>query len=283
MAPRSQPTARQVRLGTELRRLREASGLKGREVAALLSSTSAQISQVEAGLAGVSEERVRRLAAHYACTDQPYIDALVAMAADRTQGWWEEFKGVLPPPFLDTAELEHHATFLREVVIAYVPGLFQLPDYARAVYSYVMPGIPNSELEPRLEHRMKRRTVLEGDHPTPYEAIVHEAALRIRVADRRVARAQLEAILHQTEHDHVSVRVIPFDQDDFAGAGATMMYLGGPLARLDTGLRDSPTGTAVIDAEPHLVRLRTLLSQVEKSSLAPAQSRDFIHHMLKEL
>lgn len=283
MAPRSQPTARQVRLGTELRRLREAAGLKAREVAALLHSTSAQISQVEAGFAGVSEERVRRLAAHYACADEALIEALVAMATDRTRGWWEEFRGSLPPPFLNTAELEHHATFLREVVIAYVPGLFQLPEYARAVYSYVIPGIPESELEPRLEHRMRRRTVLEGEKPTPYEAIVHEAALRIRVVDRRVARAQLEAILHQTELDHVSVRVIPFDQDNFAGAGATMMYLGGPLARLDTGLRDSPTGTAVIDAEPHLVRLRALLGQVEKSSLSPAQSREFIHRMIKEL
>ncbi|MFD6437487.1 helix-turn-helix domain-containing protein [Streptomyces venezuelae] len=283
MAPRSQPTARQVRLGTELRRLREATGLKARDVAALLSSTSAQISQVEAGLAGVSEERMRRLAAHYACADEAFIEALVAMATDRTRGWWEEFRGILSPPFLNTAELEHHATFLREVVIAYVPGLFQIPDYARAVYSYVIPGIPDSELEPRLEHRMRRRTVLEGEHPTPYEAIVHEAALRIRVADRRVARAQLKAILHQTDLDHVSVRVIPFDQDNFAGAGATMMYLGGPLARLDTGLRDAPTGTAVIDAEPHLVRLRALLGQVEKSSLSPARSQDFIHHMIKEL
>ncbi|MEU8959484.1 helix-turn-helix transcriptional regulator [Streptomyces sp. NPDC048518] len=283
MAPRSQPTARQVRLGTELRRLREAAGLKAREVAALLSSTSAQISQVEAGFAGVSEERVRRLAAHYACADQALIEALVALATDRTRGWWEEFKGVLPPPFLDTSELEHHATFLREVVITYVPGLFQIPDYARAVYSYTTPGIPDSELNPRLDHRMRRRTVLQGADPTPYEAFIHEAALRIRVADRRVARAQLKAILAQTDHDHVSVRVIPFDQDNFAGAGATMMYLGGPLTRLDTGLRDSPTGTAIIDAEPHLARLRALLAQVNKSSLDPAPSRDFIHHVLKEL
>ncbi|WP_447038421.1 helix-turn-helix domain-containing protein [Streptomyces sp. DSM 118878] len=283
MAPRSQPSARQVRLGTELRRLRESTGLKAREVAALLKSTSAQISQVEAGLAGVSEERVRNLAARYACTDEAFIEALVAMATDRTRGWWEEFKGVLPPPFLNTAELEHHATFLREVVIAYVPGLFQLPDYARAVYSYVMPGAPDSQLEPRLEHRIRRRAILERENPAPYEAIIHEAALRIRVADRKVARRQLEAIVQQTDREHVSVRVIPFEQDNFAGAGATMMYLGGPLTRLDTGLQDSPTGTAIIDAEPHLLRLRTLLGQVEKSALDPAQSRDFIHRMSKEL
>ncbi|MFD9203963.1 helix-turn-helix domain-containing protein, partial [Streptomyces anthocyanicus] len=64
MPPRSHPTARQARLGTELRRLREASGLKARDVAAFLNSTSTQMSQMEAGIAGVSAQRIRRLAAH---------------------------------------------------------------------------------------------------------------------------------------------------------------------------------------------------------------------------
>ncbi|WLW54507.1 helix-turn-helix domain-containing protein [Streptomyces sp. YU58] len=283
MAPRSQPTARQVRLGTELRRLREAAGLKAREVAGLLNSTSAQISQVEAGLAGVSAERVRRLAAHYACTDEALIDALVAMATDRTRGWWEDFRGVLPTPFLDVAELEHHATFLHDVVIIHVPGMLQTPDYARAVFSYMNPGLPPSELEPRVEHRMRRRTILEGDKPTPYEAIVHEFALRIRVSDRRVAHAQLKQLLDLSERDHVTVRVIPVDQDDFAGGGAAMMYLGGPVPRLDTGLRDAPVNKGPIDAEAQLQRLRTLLLKVGKASLAPAQSRDFIHRVAKEL
>ncbi|AXG54528.1 hypothetical protein SLCG_3373 [Streptomyces lincolnensis] len=283
MAPRSQPTARQVRLGTELRRLREAAGLKARAAAGLLNSTSAQISQVEAGLAGVSAERVRRLAAHYSCTDEALIDALVAMATDRTRGWWEDFRGVLPTPFLDIAELEHHATFLHDVVIIHVPGMLQTPDYARAVFSYMNPGLPASELEPRVEHRMRRRAVLVGDRPTPYEAIVHEFALRIRVSDRRVAHAQLKHMLDLSEQDHVTVRVIPVDQDDFAGGGAAMMYLGGPVPRLDTGLRDAPVNKGPIDAEAQLQRLRTLLLKVGKASLAPAQSRDFIHRVAKEL
>ncbi|MFG2370729.1 helix-turn-helix domain-containing protein [Streptomyces sp. NPDC048504] len=283
MAPRSQPTARQVRLGTELRRLREAAGLKAREAASLLNSTSAQMSQVEAGFAGVSEERVRRLAAHYACTDEALIDALVAMATDRTQGWWEDFRGVLPTSFLDLSELEHHAVFQHEVVITHVPGLLQTPDYARSVFSYMNPGLPSSELEPRVEHRMRRRAVLEVDSPTPYEAIVHEFALRIRVSDRRVARAQLKQMLDLSEQDHVTVRVIPVDQDDFAGAGAAMIYLGGPVPRLDTGLRDAPVNKGPLDTEAQLQRLRTLLLKVGKASLAPAQSREFIHHLAKEL
>ncbi|MGW3283979.1 helix-turn-helix domain-containing protein [Streptomyces sp. NPDC001002] len=283
MAPRSHATARQVRLGTELRRLREAAGLKAREVAELLNSTSAQISQVELGLSGASEERVRRLAAHYACTDEALVDALVAMATDRTRGWWEEYRGVLPPVFQDTAEIEHHARFLREVVITHVPGLLQTADYARAVYRYMMPELPESELNPRVEHRMRRHGVVEGDAPVPYETIIHEFALRVRVADRQTSLDQLRAILEQIEQGHVTVRVVPTDQDGFAGAEASMMYVGGPIGRLDTALRDSPTGTAFIDAEPQLKQLRTLLHKVEEASLDPAASRDLIHRLTKEL
>ncbi|WP_155054032.1 helix-turn-helix domain-containing protein [Streptomyces blattellae] len=282
MAPRSQPTARQVRLGTELRRLREAAGLKAREIAGLLNSTSAQISQVEAGLSGVSEERVRRLAAHYACTDAALVEALVAMATDRTRGWWEEFRGVLPPVFLDVAELEHHATFLREVVITHIPGLFQTSDYARAVFGYMVPELPPSELEPRVEHRMRRRVAIEGEAAAEYETIVHEFALRLLVADRKVARAQLAEILRQIERGH-TVRVIPLDTTGFAGAGSEMMYVGGPLPRLDTVLRDFPHGTAFLDAESQLDRFRMFFRKVESAALGPVPSRDFIHRIAKEL
>lgn len=125
---------------------------------------------------GVSqrEERLRRLAAHYACTDEMLIGALVAMATDRTRGWWDEWRGMLPQVTQDVAEAEHHAKFLREVVITYVPGLLQTPEYARAVFTYTRPELLASEVALRVDHRMQRRAVIEGDDPTPYETIVHE-------------------------------------------------------------------------------------------------------------
>ncbi len=283
MPPRSNPTARQVRLGTELRRLREAAGLKAREAAAFLNSTSGQMSHVELGIAAVSAERVRRLAAYYACTDEALIDALVSMATDRTRGWWEEYRGILPPAFLDTAEAEHHATYLREVVIMHVPGLLQTADYARAVFSYMRPELPDSEVTPRVEHRMNRRVIIERDVPTPYETVIHEFALRVHVAGRQMSRAQLHFILDEIEQQRATVRVIPVDYEGFAGAGASMMYLGGPVPQLDTGLRDSPTGAAFCDAEAQLENLRTLFRKVRSASLDPVASRDLIHRLTKEL
>ncbi|MCT7350887.1 helix-turn-helix transcriptional regulator [Streptomyces sp. 15-116A] len=278
MTTRREPTARQLRLAVELRRLREAADLTARQAAALLGVNPVQISHIESGLSGVSEERLRRLASHYACTDSEFIDALAAMATDRTRGWWEEYRGLLPTSFLDLAELEHHATFLREVAILYVPGLLQTEDYARAVFSARVPELTPGELELRLRHRLRRQQLT-----VPYELLIHEAALRIRVGDKAAARAQLTKLVELSESDSLTLRVIPFDLDGFGRAASSMTYVGGPIPKLDTVVRDVPTGLAFIDSEAQLTAFRTRFRKVGDVALDPERSRDFISRLAKEL
>ncbi|KAF5995410.1 helix-turn-helix domain-containing protein [Streptomyces sp. RLB3-17] len=278
MVLRREPTARQMRLGIELRRLREAAGLTAVEAAALLGTGRVQISHIESGLTGVSEQRLRRLTSHYACSDEEFIEALVAMATDRTHGWWEEYRGLLPTSFLDLSELEHHAQFQRHVAILYVPGLLQTEDYARAVFSSRLPELTQEEVELRIRHRMARQEIT-----LPYEVVLHEAALRIRVSDRATSKAQLNRLLELSEADHIALRVIPFDVDDFAKASSTMTYVGGPLTKLDTVVRDAPHGSVLIDSEAQLNTYRTSFRRVEAASLEPELSREFIHKLTKEL
>ncbi|MFG2514348.1 helix-turn-helix domain-containing protein [Streptomyces sp. NPDC048584] len=283
MARRQQPTARQMRLGLELRKLREAAGLKAREAAALLGADSVQMSQIESGISGVSEARIRRLAAHYSCANEKLIAALVGMASDRTSGWWEEYRGDLPTQFLDLSELEHHARYRRDVDFLHVPGLLQTEEYSRALFSYVNPEFPEDEVERWVEHRMRRKVIIERADPVTYEAVIHEGALRIRVGDRAAARRQLARVLVMSEISHISVRVIPFDVDGFGGAGSVMVYAGSVVPELDTVVRDGPNGPVFIDAEAQLNRYRTLFRRVEAVSLDPERSRDFIQGLTKEL
>lgn len=278
MSQRRETTARQMRLAIELRRLRQSAGLTATEAAALLGVQRVQMSQIEAGLVGVSEERVRRLASHYACTGKEFIDALVAMATDRTRGWWEEYRGLLPTPFLDLSELEHHAQFQHHVAILYVPGLLQTEDYARAVFSSRLPELTHDELELRIQHRKARQEIT-----VPYKAVIHEAALRIRVSDCATSKDQLNRLLELSEADHITLRVIPFDLDGFASAANTMTYVGSPVSKLDTVVRDAPHGSVFIDSEAQLNIYRTSFRRVEDTSLEPEKSRDFIHNLAKEL
>lgn len=283
MARRKQPTARQERLGSELRKLREAAGLKGLEAAALLGTDSAQISQIEFGTAGVSEDRVRRLAAQYSCTDDELIEALVAMATDRTHGWWEGYRGLLPTSFLDLSELEYHADYRWDVDLLHIPGLLQTEDCARALFSRRVPELLESEVELRVRHRMQRRVIFEGAQPVPYQALIHEAALRIKVGGRAAMRAQLARVLEFSDAEHITVRVIPFDLDSFADTGSAMVYVGGAVPKLDTVVRDAPHGAVFIDSEAQLGVFRTHFRRVEGVALGPERSRDLIHRLAKEL
>lgn len=280
--PRKQPTARQERLGCELRKMREAAGLTAREAAQLLGVVPVTVSQIESGVTGVSEARLRRMAANYSCGDGEFIDALVRMAADRTRGWWEEYREVLVPAFANLAELEHHAHRMTVIGTSHVPGLFQTEEYARAIFTYWRPDLDEGEVRLRAEHRMRRATVLNRAEAVPYTAIMHEAVLRTRVADRRIARAQLDNILRLSELPHVTVRAIPLDVDGFGGGGPGMLYATGPVAALDTVQMDTPNGPFFVDEAAQLRKLRAIFSKAESLSLEAPKTREFILRLMKE-
>lgn len=153
------------------------------------------------------------------------------------------------------------------------------PPWQGGAVRFRGPDIPQriSEegLETRVEFRLRRQRALEG---VRYLALVHEAALRIRVADRKVAREQLSHLLES----EVAVRVVPFDVDGFAGVVDPVVYAGGPVPRLDTAMVDSQHGSAFLDAEAQLVRYREVLRKVEAAALEVVESREFIHRLVRE-
>ncbi|MES4901299.1 MULTISPECIES: helix-turn-helix transcriptional regulator [unclassified Streptomyces] len=284
MPPRSTPTARQERLGIELRKMREAAAMTARDAARLLGVDPAKVSHIECGRVGVSEERVRRLAAFYSCGDTALVDALSAMTYEqRGEGWWETYRGVLPAPMLDLAEMEHHATYLRTIQITHAPGLFQTEDYARTVFSFTFPRLPQTEMEARLAFRMERQRILLRDELQPFEAIVHEAALRMRFGGRKVARAQLERLQELCERPKVTMRVIPFKAEEPIGSGHAMYYTGGPVPQLDTVQIDTAPGVSLLHAEPHLKKYRTLFEAVKEATLDYGESRELLASIIRDL
>ncbi|MGW7623118.1 helix-turn-helix domain-containing protein [Streptomyces antimycoticus] len=283
MPQRSVPTARQLRLGTELRRLRERAGLTSTESGRLLGTNQTAISNIEASRFGVSAERLRALARNYSCADEALIAALVDMTTPRKRGWWEEYREILPTGLLDLAELEHHAVALRTAYIAHIPGLLQTSEHAREIFRQAVPPLPPPDVEHRVSHRVKRQAILYRDKPTPYTAIVHEAALRMRFGGPVTARAQLQHILDMSEHDHIKVLVIPFDAGSFPGAGQSVCYVSGPVPQLDTVQLDAEYGSELLDAAAQLEKYRVVLDRMEAVALPEKQSRDFIRHIVSTL
>lgn len=283
MPPRSTPTARQERLGAELRKIRERAGVTARAAAALLGTNPIQQSAYEAGRSGISEERIRCLAAHCGCDDVAYVDALVSMANERGKGWWEGYRGTVVEQGLALAESEHHATRIRTFQVVHIPGLLQTEDHMRALFNYASQHVPPSHVDTFVAYRSQRQQVLDEPSGTPYEAIVHEAALRIRVGGREATRTQLKRLLERSDAANVTVRVLPFDTDDFAGTGYSMLYLHGPVPQLDTVQIDTGHDSEFFDAEARLLQYRRRYERVTAAALPVAESRDLIARIAHEL
>ncbi|MEW2118734.1 helix-turn-helix transcriptional regulator [Streptomyces sp. NPDC005474] len=284
MPPTNSPSLRQRRLGAELRKLRERTGLTATGAAALLGVNQARVSMIETGRTPISADRLRSMAHIYDCGDEELVDALASMTGRRTRGWWEEYRDHVPVALVDLAELEHHASGLRAALLIHIPALLQTNDHARALFRAVVPPMRQYEIEHRLTHRMKRQGVLHRADPPPYTALVHEAALRMNFGGSVVARGQLKHLLDMSELPHVTVRVIPFDTDHFPTTGQSFDYVVGPVGQLDTVQLDSHHGACeFLDAEAQLSKYRAVLDRMESCALPPAGTRDFIRHLIQDL
>ncbi|WP_377269809.1 helix-turn-helix domain-containing protein [Peterkaempfera sp. SMS 1(5)a] len=283
MPTRRTPTERQKRLGAELRRLRIAAGVSTDRAAGLLGLDRTKISNMESGIRAITPERVQTLADNYGCADSTYVEALVSMAHDRSHGWWDDYRGTLPPGLLDIAELEWHATRLHTAQTVHIPGLLQTDDYARAVFSAVLPPLSRMETELRVNHRLERRRTLERDTPTPYTGYVHEAALRMQFGGRQVMRAQLDQLCTAAEREHITLRIIPVECGAFPGAGHALLYAEGRVPQLDTVQLDSAHGPEFSHTDSQLAKYRAHLEWMDAAGLSPAKSQDLIHAIARQL
>lgn len=283
MGTRNTPTERQKRLGTELRKMRQAAGVTTEYAADLLGINRTRLSNMESGIRPFSAERVRTLACNYACADSKYVDSLVAMSEASGRGWWEQYRGTLPAGLLDIAELEWHATRVRTAQVMHVPGLLQSEEYARAVFAAVLPRLSRLEVELRVAHRMERQQVLQRAEPLPYVAYVHEAALRMPYGGPKVTRQQLDRLASESERDELAVRIVPSSAGDFPGAGHALMYAEGAVPQLDTVQLDSAHGPEFTGAEAQLTKYRSHLDWMDNAALPAAASRDLIHTVARDI
>ncbi|MEU9485781.1 helix-turn-helix transcriptional regulator [Streptomyces decoyicus] len=283
MPTRATPTERQRRLGAELRKMRLAAGRTTEYAAGLLGLDRTKVSNMESGIRSTSPERVRMLASNYDCSDRRYVDALAELANARKRGWWEQFRGSLPQGLLDVAELEWHATRLRSEQAVHLPGPLQVGAYARAIFDAALPPLPRSEVELRVVFRLHRQQILERDTPVNCVAYVHESALRMQFGGRAVTREQLQHLCAVSELVNVEVRVLPVEAGAFPGAGHAVLYAEGDVPRLDTVQLDSAHGPEFTHADAQLAKYREHMDWMHARTLGVRESRDFIHHIVRQL
>ncbi|MFI9330659.1 helix-turn-helix domain-containing protein [Kitasatospora sp. NPDC052868] len=270
-------------MGIELRKMRDAAGRTAGEAAAVLGVDRSKITLIEQGTYPITAERVIALASEYEEGSSEYIDTLASMAADRTKGWWEEHRGLVPAGILDISEVEHYSHGLMTYQICHVPGLMQTEDTAREIFREVYPPLRPLNIEARVENRLRRSQLLTQSKPIEYEAIVHEAALRMEFGGPTTARMQLKHLLTLSDLPNVTVRVLEFRAGGFKGAGQAVMYARGPVPRLDTVQLDTVGSPAFLTEVNQLDNYRNIIGAMRDRALGPAESRDLISSIVNNV
>ncbi|WP_049571101.1 helix-turn-helix domain-containing protein [Nonomuraea sp. SBT364] len=208
------PTVRRLRLGQELRLLRERRNLTGSKAANELGWSPSKISRIEAAKTMPSTEDIKAMAKLYSA-DGGKIDELFGLLRDADQrGWWEDYEDALPEEYTRFLGLEAEATFQRNWEPQIVPGLLQTEDYAREVILAVrgIALITHSGVRSRVEARLDRqRLVMHRADPCGMRFVLDEPALMRRFGEPSVMREQMEHLLELSLLPHVSVQVLPMD------------------------------------------------------------------------
>ncbi|NYI05694.1 helix-turn-helix domain-containing protein [Allostreptomyces psammosilenae] len=267
MPPRTNPTERQLRLGAELRKLRERAGVQPPEAAALLGLDRSRISHIEAARLGIRPERVQLLAESYGCTDATFVAALVERAQERSRGWWSSYRGRLKQSTLDLAELEFHASYIWTFETLFIPGLLQTEGYARSIFDGVDYPLSAGELEARLSFRLQRQQILVGENAPEYHAIIHEAALRVGVGGPAVMRQQLLRLIEMGELPNVTIQVIPFEGSIHPALNGTYVFLGDEVSELSTVFVEHPVSSLFIRDSESIDRYKNLHAGLARRGL----------------
>jgi transcriptional regulator with XRE-family HTH domain len=204
------PTVRRRRLGSELRRLREAHSLKLEEAAERLGLAPSTLSRIETGKAPTRSAYLATMLEMYGVTDPGQRQVLADMAREgHLKGWWAVYDDVLPTGFGIYVGLEAEAAALRAFENQVVHGLLQTQEYADAITAAVRRRLAQDEIARLVKLRLQRQAVLSRENPLELWLILAEEVIRRPVGGPDVMRRQLEHLLAASQLPNVTLQILP--------------------------------------------------------------------------
>jgi transcriptional regulator with XRE-family HTH domain len=270
------------RLVAELKRLREAAGLTGEQVAEEMGWSAAKVYRIEGDRVRVLPRDVQRLLRLYRI-EGGQKDAVLELARlARLKDWWHQYSGVIPEWFQFYVGLEAAASTMAEYNAELVTGLLQTEAYARAVLDAALRA-GNGEAERQVEVRMHRQKRLMAPDAPSLWAVMSEAVIRRQVGGPQVLREQLAHIAEVAALPNVTVQVLPFA----AGAHPAML---GPFTLLrfpdpadrDVVYLEAETGALYLERPDDVSRYSLIFDHVRAQALGPAESVALIGRLARE-
>ncbi len=280
MAANNNPTVRKRRLGAELRRLRQASGLKSKEAAERLMVSQPKISHLENGRRTISPRDVRDLCVIYGVTDRQVIDSLMGMAKQSgQQGWWNIYGDIPQSVYVG---LETDAATVHAYEPMMIPDLLQTPAYAHAVIGETIPLLTAEQAATRLKVRLRRQhRIYDPARPLRLWVILDESALRRVVGSPDIMGEQLEHLNTLGMEPHITVQVLPYTagaHPGFAGRFCILRFADSSDAVVHL---ERLTSDLCLEKPSDVQHYGVMYDHLQVQALDPDSSRDVITDVTK--
>lgn len=301
----SVPTVLRMALGDYLRHLRQKNALGTAEVERALKCPPNFLPELEAGRATFEEDLVRRLLHVYDVDQADIVDEIVRLAADAGRsGWWTRYDDVLPPWFQTYVSLEQTADTIRAFEGAYVPGLLQTGDYARALIgrSQGTAVVGAGEVETQVEVRMQRQTVLFRPNPVRLWAIIDENALfwlpsphdsltgrfdhgRYRHQMHSIYREQIDHLIFMARKRHITLQIRrrAATTRELSHSFSLLRFDFQRSRRPDLVYIEHLTNAIYMDNPREVEPYAALFDRLGVAALSPADSIDYLKQLSRNL
>lgn len=218
------PELRKRWLAAELTALRLALGLSQEDAERRLRLSRGALSKIENGSQTVQLYQVELFLELYNVTDPEQREYLteLALEASGPDEWTQRFgKKIISPAMRTLLGCEAEAANLRIWQPSLWPGLVQTEDYARNMILKSYSDRPVSEVDQRVELRLKRQRIFDRDKPPKVNIIVGEECLRYAYGGADVRSRQLTHMLEiaNVQGSPIEVQVAPFSYGAHAASG----------------------------------------------------------------
>lgn len=285
MQPGSGPTALRILLGAQLRRLREEKGVSRDEAGRCIRGSDSKISRMELGRVSFKERDVADLLTLYGVEDEETRAAMMNLVDQANKpGWWHRYNDLLPSWFQTYVGLEEAADRIRTYEVQFVPGLLQTKEYARAVITAGAVGAAPEEIARRVDLRLERQRILDGENGPLFWAVIDEAALRRPIGGVDVMRGQIQHLIDLMSQPNVTIQVIPFSHGGHAAEGGAFSILRFADPELpDIVYVEQLASALYLDKREEVDHYTEAMERLCAVSTTPAETVELLRQIMAEL
>src|SRR6266568_7538795 len=201
----SDGSAQRLRVGAELRRLRETAGLSGEQVARQLGWSQPKVSRIEMGRTAFTIRDVTELLALYGVVDDVRAELLAATAEDTGESAWIVRAGGYVRRQASMLSLESVTKRIRQYQPVLVPGLLQTRESAW----HIAKAMGAKDPDAIADGRMRRQEALLRKGGPRYEVVLDARALLLRTGPVNLLREQATFLAERATRPRLDLRIIP--------------------------------------------------------------------------